>query len=313
MNSLVSSRKTPTSGLCKSFRIRSNACTNSTGGSARITPRLPESASGLSTQGKVISPEAMSWSGFACKGDLLKAGTFSPASRNRSRERYLSRQMSVASGGCPRKPSLWQARAPVDVGRSPMETIASRGLDAAKSQILCAEASGSSKRRGRAPSCHGSSSTWQRSVPKVMDSPNFCAASIKAHVWYPVVVHNKRSLLGWEVPIMAGPNRCNQFSSRAQPPPVEQEQAGDASQLRAVRKGTTRRGRRMIRLDVFILFMEDGRGRRRVRLVVLGRINGLPDNVVVDLFGRLGFRWLGRGYNRGRSRFRLLRRRRRRS
>jgi len=97
---------------------------NSSGVSARITPRLPESASGLSTQGKVISPEAMSWSGFECKGDLLKAGTFSPASRNRSRERYLSRQMSVASGGCPRKPSLWQARAPVEVGRSPMETIA---------------------------------------------------------------------------------------------------------------------------------------------------------------------------------------------
>lgn len=35
------------------------------------------------------------------------------------------------------------------------------------------------------------------------------------------------------------------------------------------------------------------------RLVVLGRINGLPDNVVVDLFGRLGLRWLGCGYNRG--------------
>src|SRR6266550_9507738 len=42
MNSLVSSRKTPTSGLRKSFRIRSNACTNSSGVSARITPRLPE-------------------------------------------------------------------------------------------------------------------------------------------------------------------------------------------------------------------------------------------------------------------------------
>ena len=95
---------------------------------------------------------------------------------------------------------------------------------------------------------------------------------------------------------------------------VEQEQAGDDRQLRAVGKGTTHRGRRMIRLDVFILFMEDGRGRRRrVRLVVLGRINGLPDNVVVDVFGRLGFRWLGRGYNRGRRRSRLLRRRRRRS
>ena len=38
-----------------------------------------------------------------------------------------------------------------------------------------------------------------------MDSPNFCAASIKAHVWYPVVVHNTRSLFGWEVPIMSGP------------------------------------------------------------------------------------------------------------
>src|SRR5882762_1934577 len=202
MNSLVSSRKTPTSGLRKSFRIRSNACTNSSEVSARITPRLPESANGLSTQGKVISAEATTGRGFEYKGNLLKLGTFSPASRNRSRERHLSRQMSVASGGCPRKPSLWQARAPVDVGRSPMETIASRGLDAAKSQIFCAEPSGSSKRSGRAPSLHGSSSTWQRSVPKVMDSPNFCATSIKAPVWYPVVVHNTRSLFGWEVPIM---------------------------------------------------------------------------------------------------------------
>ncbi len=38
---------------------------------------------------------------------------------------------------------------------------------------------------------------------------------------------------------------------------------------------------------------------RRVRLVVLGRINWFPDNVVVDLFGRLGLRWLGWGYNLG--------------
>jgi hypothetical protein len=61
------------------------------------------------------------------------------------------------------------------------------------------------------------------------------------------------------------------------------------------------------------LFMEDGVLARRVRLVVLGRINGLPDNVVVDLFGRLGLRWLGWGYNRGWRRFRLLRRQHRRS
>jgi hypothetical protein len=70
------------------------------------------------------SPEATIGRGFEGKGNRLNGGTSSPASSKRSRERYLSRQMSVASGGCPRKPSLWQARAPVEVGRSPMETIA---------------------------------------------------------------------------------------------------------------------------------------------------------------------------------------------
>ena len=42
-------------------------------------------------------------------------------------------------------------------------------------------------------------------------------------------------------------------------------------------------------------------------LFVLGRINGLPDNVVVDLFGRLGLCRLGWGYNGGWRRLRSLR------
>jgi hypothetical protein len=50
-----------------------------------------------------------------------------------------------------------------------------------------------------------------------------------------------------------------------------------------------------------------------MRLFVLGRISGLPDNVVVDLFGRLGLRWLGWGYNRRWRPFRLLRCRHRKS
>jgi hypothetical protein len=59
--------------------------------------------------------------------------------------------------------------------------------------------------------------------------------------------------------------------------------------------------------------VEDGRPRPSgARLVVLGRINGLPDTVVVDLVGRLGLRWLGWGSNRGWRRFRLLRRQHRR-
>jgi hypothetical protein len=44
-----------------------------------------------------------------------------------------------------------------------------------------------------------------------------------------VVVHNTRSLFGWEVSIMAGPNRCNQFSSRAQPPPDAHSNASQPS------------------------------------------------------------------------------------
>jgi hypothetical protein len=42
-------------------------------------------------------------------------------------------------------------------------------------------------------------------------------------------------------------------------------------------------------------------------LIVLGRINRFPNDVVVDLFGRLRLRWLGRGYNGRWHRFRLLR------
>jgi hypothetical protein len=57
----------------------------------------------------------------------------------------------------------------------------------------------------------------------------------------------------------------------------------------------------------------DGRPRPSgASLVVLGRINGLPDAIVVDLLGRLGLRWLGWGSNWGWRRFRLLRRQHRR-
>ena len=45
-------------------------------------------------------------------------------------------------------------------------------------------------------------------------------------------------------------------------------------------------------------------------VVVFRGINRLPNNVVVDLFRRLGLRWLGRGYNRGWRRFRLRQHRR---
>src|ERR1019366_2320391 len=52
---------------------------------------------------------------------------------------------------------------------------------------------------------------------------------------------------------------------------------------------------------------------RGMRLFVLGRINGLPDNVVVDLFWRLRLSWLGWGYHRRWRRFRLRRCRHRRN
>src|SRR5262252_3728325 len=222
MKWLVSSRSTPTSGVRSSARIRSKARTNSSAVSARIMPRLAESASGLSTQGDG-SPTASAASrrrGSASTGKREKPGTLSPACRRRSRERYLSRQASAASGGWDNRPSKRPARAAQGVGRSPIQTSAATGLVRAYSAMLCAPASGSSKRSGKAPSCHGSSKTWQRSVAKTTASPSFSAASTKACVWYPVVVHKSRRRCLVVVSVMVGeicshdskPDNCPQIA-----------------------------------------------------------------------------------------------------
>src|SRR2546425_345285 len=228
MKLLVSSRITPTSGVPSSARMRPKAWTNSSAVSARITPRLAESASGLSTQGDAspTAPAASRRRGSASTGKREKPGTLSPARRRRSRERYLSRQASAASGGWDNRPSARQARAAEGVGRSPIETSAATGLVPAYSAILCAPASGSSKRTGRAPSCHGSSRTWQRSVAKTTASPSFSAASTKACVWYPVVVHNRRRRCLLLASVMAGggcfhdnkPGNCPQKAGTHPPP-----------------------------------------------------------------------------------------------
>jgi len=167
--------------------------------------------------GKVISPEATIGRGFECKGNRLKGGTSSPASRNRSRERYLSRQMSAASGGCPRNPSLWQARAPVDVGRSPTETIASKRMGRGEIADLV-------RRRFRIFKAQRKSAILPRVLEHVAavrsegdGQPQLLCGLDKGArlVSRGRAQHEKSSWLagadhGW-------PNRCNDFSSRAQP------------------------------------------------------------------------------------------------
>ncbi len=69
---------------------------NSSGESARMTPRLAESASGFTTQGNLILPRA--WRGSSWIENFSNQGMGRPAARINSRERNLSLQASTASG-----------------------------------------------------------------------------------------------------------------------------------------------------------------------------------------------------------------------
>src|SRR5262252_10867887 len=63
--------------------------------------------------------------------------------------------------------------------------------------MCCAASWGLSKRSGSAPSCQGSSRTWQRSLPSTVSTPSCWAACTNSRASYPVVV--KSSMRRWRV------------------------------------------------------------------------------------------------------------------
>ncbi len=125
-----------------------------------------------------------------------KPGTLSPLCRRRSRERWPCRDRRS------RLPEMYQAqraaRPSCRRGRRPVADRDQRGyrVGARVFLIFCALASGLKAQRERRPG-HGPK-TWHRSVAKTTASPSFSAASTKACVWYPVVVHKSmRRCLVW--------------------------------------------------------------------------------------------------------------------
>ena len=81
--SASSLRSARMSGACSSARSRWNAATSSDLESTRITPRLPESSSGLTTHGNARSSASAAGSAEMWAG--TNDGTGRPASRSRSR------------------------------------------------------------------------------------------------------------------------------------------------------------------------------------------------------------------------------------
>ena len=107
-----------------------------------------------------------------------------PASRSRSRVRCLLRAIGRGRRRMPRQARAPAAtRAAITVGRSPTARTpsigrASRRLEDRRDRARLRR----ENRIGIAPSCHGSSSTWQRSVAKTSSTPSRSAASPNARV-----------------------------------------------------------------------------------------------------------------------------------
>src|SRR5919198_14356 len=85
------------SGSARIALILAAAAVNSSGLSARITPRLADNPSGLSTHG--YGARAAAWSTGSCWDIRNFDGTTSPAAAKRVRDSYLLREASTAWGG----------------------------------------------------------------------------------------------------------------------------------------------------------------------------------------------------------------------
>ena len=98
----VPSPSSATSAARRISRIRSKAATNWVASFARITPRLAESTSGLSTHGYVMRPAAAR--GSSSTATVVNGGEGTPARASRPRITSLLRVAWAAASGFTRRP-----------------------------------------------------------------------------------------------------------------------------------------------------------------------------------------------------------------
>ena len=123
--------------------MRRTAATNWSTLLARMTPRLAESASGLTTHGNATPRAARNGSSFSAM--RRKRGIGSPAAARHWRIWYLSRAAATAATALLRRPSRSAMAAAATVVRSSTPTTAFSGRRSASSATRAAAASGSAK------------------------------------------------------------------------------------------------------------------------------------------------------------------------
>ena len=143
-------------GRRSSARSRSNAATSSASSSTRITPRLPDSASGLTTHGKRDRSAEL-------PRDRRRCGT---VDEPRDRQTGVAQPFALSAACCarpsprpadgPGRPSPSRTRAAITVGRSPTARTPSIGLvRAPRSMIVAVDSDSSWNRIGIARSLPG--------------------------------------------------------------------------------------------------------------------------------------------------------------
>ncbi len=144
-----------------------------------MTPRLPESTSGFTTQG-YVAQRASSAAPSRSRGTTSKRGTGNPAARSRSRESCLLRAAATASGGLWGRPSRSAASAATSAVRSSTPTTAAgpSGATARASSSAAAPASRNLTVSGE--SSQPAASWWQTSLTGTTSTPSFCAAARKS-------------------------------------------------------------------------------------------------------------------------------------
>src|SRR5438093_11664920 len=171
--------------------IRRNAATKASGSSARITPRLAESARGFSTHGYATSRATRV--GSSVRATRRKRGAGTPAAWSRRRISSLFLAAEAAATGFARRPRRPATAAATTVVRASTATTASIGRRPAKRATVYAAPAGSAKSRViRFPGALASR-VLGRSEAQTRSTPSLVAASTNACVRYVVVGRSKRS------------------------------------------------------------------------------------------------------------------------
>src|SRR2546425_5429624 len=190
-------RASPTGAASPCSRIaemRRKAATNSRASFARITPRLAESVSGLSTHG--YSTASACSAGSSASSTSRKRGTGTPALARDRRIVSLSRAAAAAGREFAFRPSRSLMAAATTLVRSSTATTASIGRRRANRAIVSALAPGSLKSRVTSDSGTSSCRVLGRSEAHTRSTPSFDAASTKASVRYVVVGRRSSNRLG---------------------------------------------------------------------------------------------------------------------